>query len=242
MTGTTEIISDHPPGGYVFIVTYGRSGSTLLQALLNSIDGYCIRGENENVLLHLARIWHTVQASEPMRGLRSQGQTTSPTHPWFGAEAIDPEALGHAFARVFLEQVLKLPKGTRVGGFKEIRFVDTVSSLPQYLRFIFRFFPNSRIIFNVRDHAAVARSGWWANMDPKQVIPRLARADEKVIALQEKYPAQSIVVRYEDYTRSPDALLPLFQFLGEPFSRERVTEILSRPLTHLKTPSNRPDN
>ena len=30
---------DHPTGGYVILVTYGRSGSTLLQKVLNSIDG-----------------------------------------------------------------------------------------------------------------------------------------------------------------------------------------------------------
>ena len=32
----------------VNIVTYGRSGSTLLMGLLNAIDGYRIRGENFN--------------------------------------------------------------------------------------------------------------------------------------------------------------------------------------------------
>ena len=31
--------------GYLFVVTYGRSGSTLLMGLLNSIPGYLIRGE-----------------------------------------------------------------------------------------------------------------------------------------------------------------------------------------------------
>src|SRR5688572_1085508 len=33
--------------GHLFIVTYGRSGSTLLQGVLNSIPGYLIRGEND---------------------------------------------------------------------------------------------------------------------------------------------------------------------------------------------------
>jgi hypothetical protein len=39
--------------GYVFIVTYGRSGSTLLQGVLNSIPGYLVRGENRQALRHL---------------------------------------------------------------------------------------------------------------------------------------------------------------------------------------------
>lgn len=41
------------PLGYLFVVTYGRSGSTLVQGLLNSIPGYLIRGENRGVLYRL---------------------------------------------------------------------------------------------------------------------------------------------------------------------------------------------
>lgn len=44
-----------PKEGYVFIITYGRSGSTLTQNLLNSLPGYCIRGENSNLLYFLSK-------------------------------------------------------------------------------------------------------------------------------------------------------------------------------------------
>lgn len=37
--------------GSILVITYGRSGSTLLQGILNSIDGILIRGENHNFLL-----------------------------------------------------------------------------------------------------------------------------------------------------------------------------------------------
>jgi len=37
----------------VLIITYDRSGSTLLQGILNSIDGCLIRGENNGFCLHL---------------------------------------------------------------------------------------------------------------------------------------------------------------------------------------------
>ena len=39
--------------GYLIVVTYGRSGSTLLQSILQSIPGYSFTGENNNVLLPL---------------------------------------------------------------------------------------------------------------------------------------------------------------------------------------------
>jgi hypothetical protein len=37
--------------GYVFVMTYGRSGSTLLMGLLNTIPGYLVRGENDDGML-----------------------------------------------------------------------------------------------------------------------------------------------------------------------------------------------
>ncbi len=58
LTATVELqdrVSGGAPEGlgYLFIVTYGRSGSTLLQGILNSIPGYLIRGENRAALFHL---------------------------------------------------------------------------------------------------------------------------------------------------------------------------------------------
>ena len=40
---------------YVFVVTYGRSGSTLVQGLLNAFPRVLVRGENDLYLLDLYR-------------------------------------------------------------------------------------------------------------------------------------------------------------------------------------------
>ena len=37
----------------VFVITYGRSGSTLMQGILNSIDGFHIKGENNGFVFKL---------------------------------------------------------------------------------------------------------------------------------------------------------------------------------------------
>lgn len=225
---------NRPTEGYVFIVTYGRSGSTLLQNLLNAIDGYCIRGENENILMHLARGWHAVQTSRPMQGMRRAGRPSGPEHPWFGAEAVDPDRLGRSLAALFLREVLRLPPGTRVGGFKEIRFLAYPEFFAAYLDFLHRFFPGTRIVFNTRDHAAVARSGWWARMDPAAVADRLAQADRLFAAYQAAHPDRCITLHYDDYVRDHSALAPLFAFLGEPFDAARVAKVMARRLDHLK--------
>ena len=60
-----------PDLGYIFIVTYGRSGSTLLQGILNSIPGYLVRGENRQALRHLYA-FHTAAVQERRRQRRGQ--------------------------------------------------------------------------------------------------------------------------------------------------------------------------
>ena len=224
------------PEGHVFIVTYGRSGSTLLQNLLNHIDGYCIRGENNNALFHLARGWDALAAAEQIRGQRAAletcGTMTAPDHPWYGAEDVEPDELGRALAASFVRTVLRPPKGTRVAGFKEIRFHLAGPHLEAYTGFLTRFFPRARFVFNTRDHAAVARSGWWAQMDPDKVRRQLEAAEEGFAKMRALLGDRAIALHYDDYVGRPEALEPLFDFLGEPFDAERVRAITERRLVH----------
>jgi hypothetical protein len=226
-----------PEGGFVFVVTYGRSGSTLVQNLLNAIPGYCIRGENGNALSGLARSWHQLSSAEPRKGLKARSTPSTPEEPWYGAELIEPWRYGNFLANVFVREVLALPKDTRVGGFKEIRFHTEPVFFPLYLGFIRKFFPKARFLFNTRDHDAVLKSGWWAEMDATRARAQLEQAEALFAAQIAAHPATSLRLRYEDYDGKPDGLRPLFEFLGEPFDAGLVAGILARRLDHLQKPA-----
>jgi hypothetical protein len=225
------------PDGYVFIVTYGRSGSTLLQNVLNSIDGYCIRGENNNSLFHLARAWEAIDQSEPIRGMRHKKERSEQTHPWYGAELIESRNYARSLANVFVREVLNPPVGTRVAGFKEIRFHINGPHFRTHLNFIHDVFPNARFIFNTRSHAAVEKSGWWAEMDPAKVRETLSWAEQLFMRYLEEYPERGIHMHYDDYAGEPQALERLFDFLGERYDAPMVRRIMDTRLTHLKTPA-----
>ena len=62
--------------GYLFVLTYGRSGSTLLQGILNSIPGYLVRGENRQILFHLHEFHRTgvAERREQRRQQRKHGR------------------------------------------------------------------------------------------------------------------------------------------------------------------------
>lgn len=223
-----------PRDGYVFIVTYGRSGSTLLQNVLNAIDGWCIRGENNNTLFHLFRAWHAVAESAPMQGLRGAAVETGANHPWYGAELGKPWQYGQALCNVFARDVLQLPEGTRVGGFKEIRFHSEPGLFLPYLNFVQRNFPRARFVFNTRDHAAVARSGWWRDLPGIEVDRRLTEAETLFARFQAQHPTLCHPVHYDAYNGNPEGLRPLFEFIGEPFDVDLIAPVMAERLGHLK--------
>lgn len=223
------------PRQYVFIVTFGRSGSTLLQNLLNRMPGTCIRGENANALTFLAQSVAAMVKSEPMAGLRKTGQITGPDHPWYGAEAINPWQFGRALADVFVRDVLIPPRGCEVLGFKEIRYHLVDGDPMAAFRFMRETFPEVRFLINTRDHEATAQSGWWKTMPRDRVMRELAEAEALFDKVQAHFPRVTLRMRYDDYATSPEALEPLFRFLDRPFDVEMVRSALADRLTHTGT-------
>jgi hypothetical protein len=205
---------------YVFVVTYGRSGSTLLTGLLNSIPGYRIRGENYNVLYRLYQAdAAVVRAYDRFAGADHLGPHSS----WYGTPRMRPDRFHADLVESFLHNVLRPEPGDRVLGFKEIRYTPVhLADLDEYLEFLRRSFPRSKIVFNHRDPAAVARSAWWRNVDGAEA--KVRAADERLLAV----PADDrhFHFRYDDIDDSLDNVRALFAFLGEPFDEPAVRRVL----------------
>ncbi|MEO9682408.1 MULTISPECIES: sulfotransferase family protein [Rhodobacterales] len=221
------------PDRFVFIVTYGRSGSTLLQNLMNAIPGYQIRGENNNALLHMMQAWRNIEASDPLKGMRAAQETSNQTHPWFGGELIDPDRFGHGLAKCFTETVLNPDPDVRVSGFKEIRFHTNPNMFMHYLDFMHKYFPNAKFIFNTRDHASVAKSGWWAERPPQAVLKILEKAEQLYKNYLIKHSDRGLLMHYDDYVADVTALTPLYEFLEEEMNMDVIEGVMSKKLTHL---------
>jgi len=216
---------------HVFIVTYGRSGSTVLQRILQSIDGYFIRGENNNTLFPLFLAYR--RAFEARHGHGNSDHHAS--DPWYGANNIDPETFAQNLVELFVRDIVQPPTSARVVGFKEIRFHEAGEDLFEpYLDFIAANFPASKFIFNMRRWQDVAKSSWWATMDPSRVRAIIEDADKMYTNYAAKHPETSLVMQYESFVGNPDAFAPLFAFLGEPYKPDDVAELLGDRLLHAR--------
>jgi hypothetical protein len=206
--------------GYVFIVTYGRSGSTLLMSLLNTIPGYRILGENYNALYHLYRAGTAIRSG---REKWSGPSHLRPQSGWYGAPETRPAAFERELLDSFVAHVLRPRPGDRVLGFKEVRYTGAhVPDLFEYLAFLRRAFPGCKIVFNHRDPAAVARSGWWTRADKGE--ERVRAADRRLWSI----PAdeQHFHVVYERIDDTLEHIRELFAFLGEPMDEPAVRAVL----------------
>src|SRR5215208_3708784 len=133
--------------GYLFVVAYGRSGSTLLQGILDSIPGYLIRGENRQVLMHVYKFHRAAvkQRNLHRRGQRKRNEPVgglTSTKAWYGMDNFGVRASLRDARRLALDTLLRPEPDTRVTGFKEIRW--TSEDVGDYVAWMRKVFPGAR--------------------------------------------------------------------------------------------------
>lgn len=223
---------------FVFVVTYARSGSTLLQALLNACPGVLIRGENNNALYHLFRAIRALEDAHEVHGKPVIPHRRD--EPWFGADRLEPDFFERRALTLFLRRVLTPPPGSRVIGFKEIRhtpFFIPEDQFAPYMDFLLDRFPRAKIVFNSRRASDVAASAFIAKENPDKVRAWVAASDARFAAYAQTSPkakGRVIQMRYEDWVADHGKIHAMLDFLGLDWSPEVVEQTMAKPLTHGK--------
>lgn len=200
---------------HLFIVTYGRSGSTLLQGILNSTPGVLIRGENRGITYKLHEFHKIATQTAEEKGDFAR----RPVNPFFGIRDY-PRELAVRRMRALVEDTLLRPEpDTRVVGFKEIRWYH--ADLDDYVDFLCALFPDARFVVNTRDLAHVAKSYWWA--EKENPLEELADIERRILAVGERLgPRRAFRVHYDDFVADPGSLRGLFEWIGVPWDEDRV--------------------
>lgn len=206
---------------FLFVVTYGRSGSTLLMGVLDSLPGFCVRGENRGVVYDLFQ-YHSKAMTAREQWTRDEPLAAQ--HAWYGIDQYPPEIATGLMRQLVLETLLRPEPDTRVTGFKEIRW--WMPRPVQYLDFIETLFPGARFVLNTRNLDDVANSRWWrkkpnARADLENVENRLREAVGK-------RGDRGYHVHYDDYADDPAALQGMCDWLGVEYDEQRVREVLGR--------------
>ncbi len=226
---------------YVFVVTYGRSGSTLLQSVLNSTPGTQIRGENGNVLYFLYRSLSC--ANQAIRSRAKDPAPRLPDHPWFGFNEIKARRFDATLLNAFVRDVLVPDPAAQVIGFKEIRYTSlsiAKGDFAPYMDFLLNRFPQARIVFNSRRADDVLVSSFMAVGQPDQTRLVLREADQ-MFADYDRSSDRTIHMHYEDYVADHGLIHKMLDFLELAWSADRVAAVMKKRLVHASRPSNATD-
>ncbi len=205
---------------YVFVMAYGRSGSTLLQAILNSTPGVLMRGENRGLAYYL----HQFHKSAVKDAAWAGDVARRKVNPFFGIRDYPADLAVTRIRELLLDTVLRPEPGTKVLGFKEIRWYQ--EDLPEYLDFMRKVFPGARFILNTRQLSDVARSSWWADHD--DAFEQLEVIEERMLSAAEALGPSVFHLRYDEYVDDPSKLRGLFEWLGLEFDEARVRKVMER--------------
>lgn len=206
------------PEQFLFVVTYGKSGSTLLMGLLDSLPGFCIRGENRGALYHLFQ-YHSKAETE--RAKWAKKEPLRPTHPWYGIDDYPSATAVARLRRLVVDTLLRPEPGTRVAGFKEVRW--WMPKPVEYLDFIDTLFPGARYILNTRNLDDVAQSSWWRKKPNARAD--LGNVEERLKDTIARRGERGYHVHYDDYVNDPSVLRGLCDWLGVEYDAERFAAV-----------------
>lgn len=215
----------------ILVVTYGRSGSTLLQGILNAIDGCVVRGENYNLCYGLFSAYKSLLRSKTEFGLDEGSKT--PTSPWYGAWLFDEQRFIEDARQLLFRQLLGDEPMPPCIGFKEIRYADVNNKgdsgdaeLQAYLDFLGLLFPKPAFIFLTRPHAQVMKSAWWQYKEGRQVERQLSKFE----ACNRRYGEGKdnvFTIDFTDIVSRSQRLQDLFAFLGAQYDAAVLETVLS---------------
>lgn len=206
---------------YVVFVSYGRTGSTLLQGIVMTAPHVLIRGEQGGTL-QLLQKWYEELCRHQRRLTKTR--ETSRRHPFFGIGGFRPDEALRRIRMLLLESLLRPRPDTKLIGFKENNWPDDVLGS---LRFVQAVFPGARFVVNTRDLDAVAASGFYSRRADAEALVR--RRHAAILAAAEQLGDDVYHVHYDDWVRDPNQLRGLFEWLDIPFDLRRVKGVMVVP-------------
>jgi len=152
----------------ILIVASGRSGSTTLQQIINTIPNSNITGENNGVIVNLLECYiglknaltfipHNKVNNNIIFNTYEELIKNKIKPCWYNC--FDLKKIRFDIQNLILN-IIDNEKNSSILGFKEIRWFNKLHLLNEFIEL----FPKTKIICNIRiDTLKQSKSGWWKN-------------------------------------------------------------------------------
>jgi hypothetical protein len=208
-----------PPNAlrFVFVVTYGRSGSTLTQGMLNTLPRALVRGENNLFLLPLYRAYAGLDTFRTKFGGPGAAKASS---AFYGLREVDLDDFATAVHDLVQRQLLGEVPAADVDllGFKDVLWHRIrPKEWPGFFDFMDRAFGEPVYVLNQRDVAMTSTSGFWQKK-PEAAARQINRVRRLQQFLRESRPERAFDTHFEamtsdDHEVAADQLRRLAEFV-----------------------------
>jgi hypothetical protein len=191
---------------FVFVVTYGRSGSTLTQGMLNTLPRTLVRGENNLFLLPMFRAYAGLRTFQGKFGGPGAAKASS---AFYGLREVDMDAFAASVRDLVQQQLLGEVAATEVDrlGFKEVLWHRIKpKEWAGFFEFMDLAFDDPLYVLNRRDVAMASTSGFWQKKQPGVAEQQITRVRRLQDFLRESRPERSFDTQFEDMTSDDRAV------------------------------------
>lgn len=189
-----------PEHRYVVVVTYGRSGSTLVQGLLNTLPRTLVRGETGLWLIHPFR---TIQELRAFRELHLAHRPRAAHSAFFGLHEVRTRLFTRSTRALLVDMLLGDidPDAVDTIGFKEVDWHRIGSKEgAAFFDWFDKLLPDVRYVLQERNVEDVVGSGFWKGMDQERVAAKIKRIERLQAHLRRTRPDRVLDLRYERLT------------------------------------------
>lgn len=217
---------------FVVICATGRSGSTTMLRILNTVPNTNICGENDGAIISLLEFYKHIKYTTCTKTLQTYNSTSleqivkerrmSPS--WYNSYNYNAIVMS---IRYMIINLFKNKPDTNMWGFKEIRFlhrnIETLKELKEL-------FPQLKVIIHVkRNIAQQCRSQWKAwNQKDRDTIEKMAKANNDFFNFYARHRDFCYFSTFEDMF-DMNKLREIFRFIGceNKFNEQKIKEILA---------------
>ena len=218
---------------FILIVAIGRSGSTTLQRIINTIDNSNITGENNNFIFEILKAYNNLRRTIKMTP-KDKNNLFISAHElekiqkkpcWYNS--FNLEKIKDDLRKIIID-FLDI-NNNRVLGFKEIRWYENYDLINEFIDL----FPNTKVVLHYReDIEKQSKSGWFAKN--KDAFNEITKLNNDLIDFYNKNKNSN---NYNTYYLSTfnnlfdiNRMKELFKFLDEKFNNEEYNRIINNNL------------
>jgi len=217
----------------ILICAIGRSGSTTLQLILNTIPNSNICGENEGAINSLLEFYKQIKNtynrvdSIEFDKLKNEDKQNifkifqnriKPS--WYNSFELEQvkQTIRNTIITMF-----KKNDATNVWGFKEIRYNGKLELLKEFREL----FPQTKVILNIRGNIKKQSQSSWFKEDPNSFKKLIKETNEIIEFWKNNRDFCFLNVLEKMYNKQH--MIQLFQFIGcsEHFNEDKIKKLLS---------------